>query len=78
MGGEKAPAGAHPVAPSLESTCFMSLGHKTTDSLFMKYRRLVFGGKRSPCGSALGRTELRKYMFYVSKRQNKRFCVYKI
>ena len=35
--GEKAPAGAHLVAPSLESTCFMSLRHKNQDSLFSKH-----------------------------------------
>ena len=32
--GKKAPAGAHLVAPSLESTCFMYLRYKNQDSLF--------------------------------------------
>ena len=36
FGGKKAPAGAPLVAPSLESTCFMSLRHKHQDSLFSR------------------------------------------
>ena len=31
--GKKAPAGAHPVAPNLESTCSMYLRHKNQDSM---------------------------------------------
>ena len=34
FGGDKAPAGAHLVAPSLESTCFVYLRNKNQDSLF--------------------------------------------
>ena len=36
FGGEKAPAGAHLVAPSLESTCFMNLRQRIRGSLFIK------------------------------------------
>ena len=36
---------------------------------------VVWWGK-SPCGSALGRTELRKYIFYVSNTQKFRFSIY--
>ena len=34
-------------------------------------------GKKSPCGSALGRTELGKYIFYSYKTQKQRFSIYK-
>ena len=34
--GKKAPAGAHPGAQSLESTCFMYLRHKNQDSMYQK------------------------------------------
>ena len=37
---------------------------------------MYLGGKKSPCGSALGRTELKKYMFYVSKTQKSRFSIF--
>ena len=32
----KKPAGAHPGAQSLESTCFMYLRHKNQDSMYQK------------------------------------------
>ena len=51
MGGEKAPAGAHPDAPSLESTYFVHRRHKNTDSLFIKYRTCIFGGEKAPAGA---------------------------
>ena len=73
FGGEK-PAGAHLDAPSLESTYFIYLRHKNKDSVFIKYR--TWG--KGPWGSALGRTELRKYMFYVFKTQKQRFSIYEI
>ena len=34
--GKKAPAGAHPGAQSLESTCFMYLRHTNQDSMYQK------------------------------------------
>ena len=36
LGGKKAPAGAHLVAPSLESAVFAYLTHKNRDSLFIQ------------------------------------------
>ncbi len=33
---------------------------------------MLFGQKKRPDGSALGRTELKKYMFYVSETQTSR------
>ena len=75
MVGKKAPAGAHLDAQSLESTCHVYLRDKNKGSLFIKYRRCIFAGKKSPCGSALGHTELRKYMFCVFKTQKSRFSI---
>ena len=40
--GKKAPAGAHPGAPNLESTCVMYLKHKNQDYLFSKNRMSYF------------------------------------
>ena len=48
---KKAPAGAHLDTPSLESTCFMYLRHKNTDSMFIKYRTCIFAGKKAPAGA---------------------------
>ena len=72
--GKKGPAGAHLDTPSLESAYFKYPRHKNTCSLFIKFRRCFFGGKK-PCGSALGHTELRKYMFYAFKTQKSRFSI---
>ena len=69
LGGEEAPAGAPLVAPSLKSTCFMSLRRKPQDSLFSRniisYIRNIFkfayGPKSDFC---LGfRTENAKTIF---------------
>ena len=38
---------------------------------------MYFGWEKSPCGSALGHTELRKYMFYAFKTQKQRFLFIK-
>ena len=55
----------------------MYLRYKNRGSLFMKYRRCIFAGEKSPCGSALGHTELRKYMFYVFKTRTSRLSIFK-
>ena len=52
-GGEKAPGGAHLVAPSLESVCFMYLTHKNKYSLVVEYRRCISGGEKNPAGAHL-------------------------
>ena len=66
--GEKAPAGAFPVAPSLESTCFMYL-QDNRDSLFINYRRLVLGGKKALAGAHLVAPSLKSSCFvYLSHK----------
>ena len=70
FGGEKAPAGAHPVAPSLESTCFMHLRHKTTDSLCIKYRRCILGGEKAPAGAHPDAPSLESTYFVYLRHKN--------
>ena len=50
LDGQKAPAGVHLVAPSLESTCFMYLRYKNRGFVCMKNRRCIFAGKKAPAG----------------------------
>ena len=51
--GKKAPAGAHLVTQSLESTCSMCPRHKNRDSVFIKYGTRFWGGKKAPAGAHL-------------------------
>ena len=62
-GKKKAPAGAHPVAPNLESTCFMYSRHKNKDSLFIKYRKCIFAGKKAPAGAHPGAPNLEGHLY---------------
>ena len=70
FGGKKAPAGAHLVAPSLESTCFMYLRHKNKGSLFIKYRRCIFAGKKAPAGAHLDTPSLESTCFVYLRHKN--------
>ena len=87
FGRKKAPAGAHPVTQSLETTCVMYLRHKNEDSLFIKYRKSIFAGK-TPAGAHPVALNLestcsmylrhKNIVFYVLKTQKSRFYVSKI
>ena len=67
---QKAPAGAHPGAPSLESTCFVYLGHKNKDSVFIKYRRCIFAGEKAPAGAHLDTPSLESTCFVYLRHKN--------
>ena len=59
--------------PSINFGIFLHLRHKNIDSVFIKKYKVYFWWEKSPCGSALGRTELREYMFYGFHTQTSRF-----
>ena len=66
--GKKKPAGAHPGAQSLESTCVMYLSHKNEDSLFIKNRRCIFAGKNAPAGAHPGAPNLEGHLYILIYR----------
>ena len=63
--GRKAPAGAHPVAQNLESTCFMYLNHKEIQLPCIKNKEHFVLLEKKTCGNAPRSTELGKSL-YVS------------
>ena len=68
---KKAPMGAHPVAPSLESAYFTYLRHENRDSLLIKYRRCIFAGKKAPAGAHLDTPSLESTCFMYLRHRNK-------
>ena len=68
--GKKAPAGAHLVAPSLESRCFMYPRHKNRGSLFVENRRCILGGKKAPAGAHLEAPSLKSTCFMYLRHKN--------
>ena len=75
--GKKAPAGAHPGAQSLESTCFMYLRHKNQDSMYQKQRTFVFAGEKAPAGAHPGAPNLEGHL-YIFNKQNFVFATYNL
>ena len=84
LGRKKAPAGILGGAPSMflclediKRAYFMSLRHKTQDSVFQKNKG-VFLAEKSPCGHGTSSTKLVKYTyFYVCNIQMYIFAIYK-
>ena len=48
----------------------MCLRHKNKDSLFIKYRRCIFAGKKAPAGAHPGAQGLESPRFMYSRHKN--------